>query len=374
MPVAVEILDLESDLESFRSQWDALAVETGQPYSSPAWMLAWWRHARPADALLRAVVVVEGERLIGLAPLWVAGDRAGGTRYAMLASRLSPPVRPLAATGRENEVAAAIASALARSTPRPHALQLEDESDSTQWAMSLADAWPGRRPWRYSPAAMAAPAIVLGGLDYDAWLQGRNAKFRQETRRRRRQLDKAGGRFSLAGENDFDSALAAFLRLHRDRWDYRGGSNALVDGIEPMLAEAGRELLPSERFRLFTIDVDGEVICAHVFIAAGSEVSGWNGGFDASWSRYGPSILTMLEAVADAAQRGERRISLGPGDQPYKGTLADERSEISLTTLVPRGAAYPLARARLAPYQARGELAKRLSPEAKRRVRGLVRR
>ena len=50
MPLAGAIVDDEADLAPILSDWDALAVETGRPYCSPGWMLAWWRHARPAGA------------------------------------------------------------------------------------------------------------------------------------------------------------------------------------------------------------------------------------------------------------------------------------------------------------------------------------
>lgn len=82
----------------------------------------------------------------------------------------------------------------------------------------------------------------------------------------------------------------------------------------------------------------------------------------------------MLFAVGDAMERGDRRMDLGPGAQDYKLRLADDEDVVDPVTLVPRGLAYPLNRLRLAPYQARWGLSKRLSPDANRRLRRLLRR
>ena len=63
-----ELLTDVGELKARASEWDELAVEAGRPYCTPAWQLAWWRHAAPANALLRAIVVRDGDAVIGIAP------------------------------------------------------------------------------------------------------------------------------------------------------------------------------------------------------------------------------------------------------------------------------------------------------------------
>lgn len=372
--LAATIIDEESGLDSICERWDALAVETSKPFCAPAWMLAWWRNARPEAAGLCVVTITEGDRLVGLAPLWANRRSGPGCAYEVLTARLSPPVGPLAVPGREREVAEALTRALATARPKPLLLHLWSRLGSGDVPDRLAEAWPGRRPWRHAEPPNPVPVVSLDGLDYDEWFASRSSKFRQESRRLRRRLEDAGGNFTLAGPDDVDRSLSAFIELHDARWKGRGGSNALIPGLRAMLVEAAAELLPSGRLRIFTIEVEGRVIAANLLVAAGEEVSGWNSGFDEHWSRYSPSLQLTLHALADATERGDRRMSLGPGDTDYKRRLADTQDEIANLTLVPRGVAYPMTRLRLVPYQARWSLSRRLSAESKRRLRRLARR
>ena len=148
MPLAAEIVDDEADLTPIRAGWDALAVAARRPYCGPGWMLAWWRNARPAKAGLRVVVVTEGSQVLGVMPLWSAREGGVGfARHGMLTERLSPPVGPLMATGREREVAEAMARALAASRPRPSLLRFWIEPAGSSPDAALARVWPRRSPW-----------------------------------------------------------------------------------------------------------------------------------------------------------------------------------------------------------------------------------
>jgi CelD/BcsL family acetyltransferase involved in cellulose biosynthesis len=374
VPVTAEIVDDATDLEPLRERWDALAVAAGRPYCAPAWALAWWHNARPDGAALRVVAVRDDGEPIGIAPLWADPGALGGARYRLLAGGLSAPVGPLAVAGREPEVAAAVAGALAAAHPRPAAIAFEGQRAGPDWIAELAAGWPGRRPWRHATPAVVSPTVDLSPADYDAWLATKTSNFRQQARRFRRRLDKEGATFRVAEAGEVDRAVGAFVDLHGARWSERGGSNALVDGLAPMLLEVAGELAPLGRFRAVTIEIGGAVVSAQLFVAAGGEVSYWNGGFDERWERHKPAQQTLLFAIADAIERGDRRIDLGPGAQDYKRRLADGEDAVDTVTVVPRGAAYPLDRARLAPYQARWAVSRRLTPDVKRRLRGLLRR
>jgi CelD/BcsL family acetyltransferase involved in cellulose biosynthesis len=369
-----QIIEDPSALAPLRDGWDGLAVASRRPYCSPAWMLAWWDHARPDGARLRVVAVTEGDELVGIAPLWVAAGAGRGSRYRLLAGGLSAPVSPLALPGREREVAAAVAEALAGADPRPHSIRLEGQQGAADWPAWLSEGWPRRRPWRHSALPVAAPAVSLEGLDYERWLGGKTQNFRQQARRMRRKLEGDGARFAIAGPGEVGAAVEAFARLHGSRWEERGGSNALVTGIEGMLVDAAEELVPLGRFRAATIELEGRPIAVQLLLAAGGEVVYWNGGFDEEFQRYRPAVQALLFAVDDAMARGDHRLDLGPGAQDYKLRMADGEERVDTITLVPRGRSYPLARLRLAPYQARWALSRRLTPEAKKRVRGLLRR
>lgn len=349
-------------------QWDQLALQRRRPFAAPAWSLAWWEALRPPGAEMRVVLLADGEELAGVLPLFCVGRR-----YAPLGGGMAP-VEPLAAPGREGEVAEAAVRALEPASPRPARLELEARADSPDWAALLGGAWGGGRgPWRWRSSSAPVPCIDLGD-GFDAWMAAKSSSFRREAKRKRRRLDDAGASLRFASEDSLERDVVAFMRLHRLRLAGQGGSSLKDRRVERMLTAVGRELLPAGRFRLLCIDIDGEPIAAQLLLAAGRELSAWNSGFDEAHARLSPSMQCILEALRDGSERGERTMSLGPGAQDYKYRLADREESLNTDVLVPHGRGYPLARARLAPRQARAALAARLSPEAKRRLRGLVRR
>jgi CelD/BcsL family acetyltransferase involved in cellulose biosynthesis len=367
----VSIIDRESDLSEIQEMWDGLAIATGRPFCSPAWMLAWWRHMRPRRSGLRVVVVREGAELLGVVPLWAARADRRFSRYEVLSAGICSPVGPLARSGREDEVVAVMASNLQRARPFPLAIRLSDQAEEGSLPEKLIACWPGRGAWSHATPSIPVPVVSLGGLDFDQWLAGRRAKFRQEAARRRRHLEQAGARFSLADTGGFDLALKAFFRLH-ERRQGPSKSKILQPGIEAMLKDAGATLVEKGRLRVFTIDCGGKAVAASVLLAAGDRVSGWSAGFDIDWGKYAPSVQLMLYAIADAIDRGEATMSLGPGASDYKLRVADRAESVATVTLVPRGRRYLLARMGSGPYQLRWALSKRMPPRAKRALKSLA--
>jgi CelD/BcsL family acetyltransferase involved in cellulose biosynthesis len=367
MTVSSKIIEEEAELARLEPGWDEFAVDAGRPFCAPAWMLAWWRHARPKGARLRVVAVEEGERLIGIAPFYAR--RAGlTTSYEVLSDRLSPPVGPLAAPGRGAEVAAAIAAALG-GPQGPGYLRIWDRFDAGDTTRRVAESFPGRAPWVHTAVGMPTPVIAFEGKGPEEWLQGLSSKLRQEARRRGRRLAEAGAEFAAVDAADRGPALDALLALHEERWRERGGSRALVPGLRAMLDEAAERLLPDGRMRLLTITAEGRIIAATMVLGAGREAVGWLGGFDPAWARQGVSMALIVHAVEDANRDGKEFFDLGPGDMAYKTRLADFEREISGLTMVPHGPSYLRARAQLAPYEARWALSDRLSSETKEKVR-----
>ena len=357
----------ERDLGPHLDDWSALAARRQRPYCQPQWMLAWWRHAAPARALLRTVLVLEGDELVGVAPYFAGPVRAGRTDYRLLTSGLSHPVDILAAPGREGEVAAAVAAVLAGARPRPSLVTFEGLEAGSAWPAAVRAGWPGRvRPAPYWTGDMAAPGMELPPGGFEAWLAGKSSNFRQQMRRGRRKLAAAGGEVSLAtGEAAVARAAAAFSELHHARWSGRGGSGIPREAIVGMLAEAAGALGP-EHLRLWVVELAGRPIAVQVFAATGGLAAYWNGGWDERHANLIPAQLGILAAIEDAFSRGEQRIDLGAGEQDYKLRFAGREGQghaIRWGGLFPVDRRYPATRAEFVPRQ--------LGWWARRRVRAL---
>lgn len=370
----VSVIDEARELDEVWDAWDELATLSSQPYGAPAWMTAWWRHARPRGAELRTIVVRDGGRPIGIAPFFMRRTAAGVTRYRVLGARCSARVDLLALPGSERPVARAFARCLDRIRPRPGSILFDGLRVSSPWPALLATSWPTDRPLGLnSEFQVPAPFIPADDGGFDGWLSQQSRNFRQSLRRKRRRLEEQGAIFArVTGQDDLDRSIADLARLHRLRWDGRGGSRVLLPGVERMLRDAGRALLPLGRFDIWRIEIDGRSISSHLFLSAGAETTYWLGGFDPEWARYQPAMLSLVDATEHAFRAGFDRIDLGTGGQPYKLRFTELAESVRWVNAIPKGPATVLARADLVPARARVAAANRLSPTVKHRIRSVV--
>jgi len=313
------VIESAAELGSIVDQWDELAVEASEPFCSPAWMLAWWRNAAPADAALRAVAVLDGRELVGVAPMFAQRGTSGLARYALLASPMSLRAAPLARRGREQEAAAVIAEALATASPYPDIVTFAGIGQISSWPSLLQRAWPGsRRPLLFEEQTIPAPYVSLEGRSFDEWFASKSPNFRQQIRRRRRQLEAAGAVFRLAAADEVVRDLRAFAALHHARWRPRGGSGVLDQNVERMLEDVAPVLAANGRMRVFAIDVEDRPISVQIFVGTGGEFSYWLGGFDAAWSAQQPSMQGLVAAIEHAFHAGDGVLDLGGGGIPSR--------------------------------------------------------
>jgi len=351
MPDAELVTDAAA-LAALAPKWDALAGATGLPQMSPAWVLAWWRHIAPAEAVPRTVAVRDGDQLVGLAPFYCAPDGGGRLDYRLPGIELAARLEPLAVAGREWDVAAAIGATLAHADPRPDALRFEGIPLEGHWLAALRDGWPGAlRPPLHLTAVEGNPLMSLEAPSFEDWLAGRSANFRQQMRRLRRRFEQAGGVSRVATHATLADDADALARLHAQRWEGRGHSNLvdLGERFAAFVADLGEQLLDEQRFALRLLELDGEPICAQLFVRAGGTTLFVNGGWDERHAAFKPSLLCLLDAVEEAFALGVERFDLGVGVQSYKLRFADGSAPLAWGVLMAPGARLPLTAARSAP-------------------------
>ena len=369
------VIDDDAMLEPYIEAWDRLAVLRRQPYSAPAWMLAWWRQAAPEDSRLRVVVVREEGEVIGIAA-WHQDRLATGLRVARLLGT-GHRVEPLALPGREATVARAVTAALQRLPAGPGALSLDRADAGSAWPDLLALA---RGSAVVDRATTGAPVVRLDGQTWEEWLASRTRNFRSQRTQARRRLEEHGAVARLAEEpEEIEAAVGAFMRLTAERWSTPPWNRPRGGGVGEMVREAAWDLVPRGRMRIWMLEADGTHLSVQLFLAAGGELAYWNGGFDRRWSRLRPGFETLVYAIEHAFAMGDRRLDLGGGALPYKRRLADADEPIGSALVLPGGRDRPLREAQLVPRRldrlAR-RTARRTPPGVQRRlraVRGLLR-
>jgi len=381
--LASEVMTEFSKLDPLWGEWDELAVASQLPMMSPACVMAWWRHLAPPAAEPRAVTVRDDGTLVGLAPFYVdltgRGERLG---LRLPGIELGGRLAPLAAPGREQAVAAAIATALASSKLCPDLMTLEGMPLDTDWAGRLREAWPGRRhPASRRYQVSGCPTVSLQASSFDAWLSAKSSNFRREMRRLRRKFAAAGGTTRSSTLDTLGSDVDHFVRLHGSRWEASGSSNLVKLGasVPAVLKDIGQTLLTQEgRFRLRLLEVEGEPISAQLFLAAAGRVLFINGGWDERFTNLKPSMLGILAVIEDAFARGDDHVDLGLGEQHYKLRFADGDDPVAWTILVPASMRLPLTLLRTAPMRGRvtvkSMLERRLSEEQIGKLRQTLRK
>ncbi len=357
--VTVDAFSSVAELEAFAPAWDRLAVDCGQPRSSPTLLVPWYRHRLRPGAEPRVVVASEGGEVVGVLPLWTARRRSGLVGAGPAGEAQISGAPPLFAPGRAVEIAAAMAPAVASIEPVPDVIRLGWSADAVAWVPALAGAWPGRPPAVGPDARLDAPAVdTRGGIE--AWLARRSAKFAETFRRRRRQLAGTGARLRVAdGMEGVVAALPHLTRLYLARSDARSGSIDVGPAFVSLVTETARLLEGTGRLRTTLIEHDGTVVGASLSLAAGSTVTEWVHGFDPAWGRFSPGTQLLAADIDHAAGAGQATLDLGPGDEPYKASIADR------SVMLERWA---IARRQLRPFHSPAQLV----PHRTRRALGSV--
>ncbi|MCW3063426.1 MAG: cellulose biosynthesis (CelD)-like protein [Solirubrobacterales bacterium] len=366
--ITVTVVSELADARALASPWDDLACALGRPMCAPGWLLLWWEDSAPSHGELAVAAVHDGPVLVGLAPWFLDRGHRGRKDLRLLGAARSDRLDVLAAPGYEDAVARALA-AVVRDRLRPDVLAFEGIPAGSDSPRRLLEALGGRRAGRaFVTAVHGAPTVTLPAGEPGEWFAGRSKNFRSEMGRMRRRLAKRSGEVRLVREpEETRRALAALEVLHRGRWDWRGGTGFLTGAMSTMLPKLATALGP-DRFRLWTIDVEGEIVSVQVFMAAGSEVKYWNGGWDEAHADVKPTMLTILAALEDAIARGQRRLDLGVGVYPYKLRFADGDDPATWRGVILRNRRYLRSSLETTPGELRLRVRRRVDalPEAPR--------
>ena len=179
--------------------------------------MAWYRHALPADAHMRVVVVRDGEDVTGVLPMCVTRTGFGLYRYDMATPMLAG-VEPLSRRGCHDEVGRAMGAALAAAQPTPDVVALGWMPAGSPLPPAIQAGWGGPSPILIDEHTFPSPRVKVAGYDFDTWLGERSSKFRYEFRSDSRKLESAGFAHRMSEDaNDIVARLMDMQRLYERR-------------------------------------------------------------------------------------------------------------------------------------------------------------
>jgi len=354
--VKATVISTPDELEDVGPAWDALAVAGERPRSAPVWAVAWYRHALPGDAVVRVVVVRDGDAVVGICPLYAVRTGFRLYRYE-LAAPILHGAEPLCAPGREREVGEAIGVALAGLDPTPDIVVLDWGAADSVVPAAMQRGWPAPRPEIVEDTPFPALRVVHAGRDLDGWLGERSYKFRKSFRSDYRKLQAAG--FEFLTSTDAAAVverLPDMQRLYEHRRAARHGAGPPFDATFMAVVTDAVEHAEPGRIWLATVERPGEVIAATLVMSAGGLSSAWISGFDEQWAELGPTRVNLVLCVGESIQRGDAVFDLGGGGQSYKYRFTEDKTMRCHRVLCRRGLRPFHSPAQLVPYRSRQAL------------------
>lgn len=318
MNAEVEVVGDADALEALEAEWWALwsSELTATPFQSPAWLLPWWRHfGHQPGWSLHTLALRHAGRLVGLAPLFLHPGPEGERQLSPLGIGITDYHDVLLAPEAATDGAALLLRALSEQSA---AWDVADLEELPPGSALLAAAVPEGLAASTNPQSIC-PIVPLPA-SADAYLAARSAWLRRNLRRGVRRLGASGAlRFESATTDTLPEFIAAFFRLHEERWQDTGEPGVFVGAaVQAFHREAATALLGRGLLRLHGLRLGEQLIALWYGLAAGGRIYAYQSGFLPAHARDNPGTLIVGHAIEQAIAEGAREFDFLRGAEPYK--------------------------------------------------------
>ena len=352
-PLSTQVVNDPLALARIREEWHALneTARAGCLFLSYEWLEPWWlyfgmnEHGRE----LRVITVNDGDKLIGLWPLFVEETRLGGVlvkRLAFLGDGATgcDYLDLLAAPGREQEVLDACLQKVGEI--EWDLLDLDGLWRESPTALQLAQRFPSEKAIGTGSAGLGGaatqvvrdgriryvcPNFALGGT-YDQYLQGLGR--RENLKRREKWLNRQPGTSIECARTTDDAPLATerFFELHDARWAEEGGSDGLADDrFHSFHRAAVKHLAERGWLRLYTLFAARRPVASVYGVVHRGKFLYYQSGYDPAWGNKSVGLVLLARTVSDAYAEGLSEFDFLRGNEGYKAQWArSERWTIQL--------------------------------------------
>ncbi len=311
-------------LEDARQAWTALAQEApASPYQGFDFARVWFATIGATEGATPLIVVARDDVGQPVALLPFARAARGPLHLAVFLggkdSNFNLGLFRSGGAWSRNDVAALLAAAATRATPRLDAFLLCNQPLTWRGAANpLANGKP-------QPSPSFAYASALPG-DFSAWLDARASKeAKKKMRKKRARLEATAPlvHSRAAGAQQIDRALAAFHAERRARTEALGAPDPYSSAAAQ---EFLRRLAREGALELHALAHGERIIAVFGALPGAKRLSGLFIGHesDPEIARSSPGEIMVQAVVADAIARGFAEFDLGVGEARYK----DEACEI----------------------------------------------
>jgi CelD/BcsL family acetyltransferase involved in cellulose biosynthesis len=320
-------IEFVDSLDDLRAEWTMLAEKSGNIFSTWELVSTWWRHfGRGREPIVVACRRRNGETL-AIFPLYrQVARRVPIVRFMGhgTADQLGPVCTP-----PDLVVSCHVLRSLLQQRVRP-------------WEVFLGEQLPVTGGWTWSGvlggrtvAHVPSPIIRMDGMTWDGYLAARSPNFRQQVRRRERNLFRRHDvEYRLVtSSNALQQELDTLFRLHRARWRDEYSRFSAEEAFQREFAEIAQE---RGWLRLWFLELDGTAVAAWYGFRFGQAECFYQAGRDPSLDHETPGFVLFSHTIRQAAAEGLREYRLLQGGEGYKYRFATEELPLETVALARR--------------------------------------
>jgi len=321
--ITVDVINDHATFSNLAPEWNETVERAGltHPFLRHEWLRTWWESFGQGRTL-NIMVARAGQKIIALAPLMLEKARINGVpvRRVQFLHNDHTPKADVIVTERADEAFDALWAAILKARSKWDVLQfsqLPSDSPTHSQIARLADAGSyATTLWQSD----VSPYVELKS-DWNAYLQGRNAKLKSNLRNRLNRLSQLG-EVSLEVISDREAVQSArdhALNLEASGWKREAGtaihSDPSVERFYTLLADRAAE---NGWLRLLFLTVNGRRIATAYASLYEDRLSFFKTGYDPEYAKYAPFKLLTYFAIRDGFAGDLREVDFLGDAEPWK--------------------------------------------------------
>jgi CelD/BcsL family acetyltransferase involved in cellulose biosynthesis len=309
----IEEVTTAEGLEALTPAWHDLWCRApgATPFHSPLWLIPWWREVGGGE--LRVLVARQGERMVGLLPLYLQHDGEGG-KLLPLGIAISDYLDGLFEEG----IGVLAAEAMLR-----HLAERDDWRRCELHPLRAGTALLEARapPDHVDDVLPFEPCLVVeippGARELKDVLP---SKIRDNLGYFRKRAERTGEvRFETATAATLADLVDALFGLHDARWQQLGQPGVLADpAIRRFHRAAAPRLQRAGLLRLHALRLNGRIAAVMYALAARRRTYCYLCGFDPEFAALSPGTLILGHSIWEATREGAREVDFLRGRERFK--------------------------------------------------------
>ncbi len=325
--VTVTCIETPQLFADLAHEWDVLcdSIPTAPPFLSYDWMRAWWEVWGRLDRLLIIVVRDSCNRLIAIAPLYIATDplmqlKTRVIRFLGHHSAGADYLCMLVQPGWETQAVEAVVRELIVRRNSWDYIELDHIVLTYQIFAVLVSTFEARSYTITRTRRYVCPFAELPH-NFEEYLRSRSPNVRYNFRRRLKALQR-DGRLAvtiLQHAKDIRLRFGELGRLHAARFACQAKRTSF---LAPKVQEFHRVSLTNESRtlnpRLFLLEARGVTVAALYGYAKRDRFYFFQSGMDPQWSNRSVGLVLMGLVIEHAIKQGHREYDFLRGEEAYK--------------------------------------------------------